>query len=49
MELILIIILILLLLGAFPFGRSRGWRWRRYGLWQIVLLILIIWLIVRIA
>jgi hypothetical protein len=48
METILIIILILLLLGVIPFGRSRGWRWRSYGIWQILLLILIIWLILRI-
>lgn len=48
METILLIILILLLLGVIPVGRSRGWRWRQYGLFQVLMLIFIIWLILRI-
>lgn len=47
MEAILLIILILIVLGVIPIGRRRWWPRSNYGLVQIILFILLIWLIIR--
>lgn len=47
METILLIILILIVLGVIPLGRRRWWPRGNFGLVQIILVILLIWLLLR--
>lgn len=47
METLLLIVLILIVLGVIPLGRRRWWPGGNYGLVQIILVILLIWLLIR--
>jgi hypothetical protein len=47
LETLLLIIHILVVLGVIPIGRRRWWPRGNYGLVQIILFILLIWLIIR--